>query len=370
MTQSVINADWISPPSESIVRIAQINPEGFKKFLKLSSDYDIDGPGVVQNRVKITSAVASALANSLGSTSHFWLERNRAYEEALTNRANSISGSLDTSIFKTDILTYFDHEFSKTEYGNSDLERILHFFAIGTSEELTQKYFDFGSEVDFYTSQAYNSENGAIAVWLRSVEQKAIMQRVPAYNEDALKKAIPKMRALVKMRQPKFYFQKLKQILNSCGVRLVYLPHPKKCPVSGVLINRGNDTPIIALTFRYLSDDHFWFTFFHEIGHLLDNCNANSNEEILLTGGDKNNRENFADEFAFRVLIPEGLEKALRTVALNKRAVIRLAVKNNLSPGIVVGQLQHMQRIPLSWMNGLKRRYTRPMLSSLLSEML
>ena len=26
---------------------------------------------------------------------------------------------------------------------------------------------------------------------------------------------------------------------------------------------------MIILSFRYLSDDHFWFTFFHEIGHLL-----------------------------------------------------------------------------------------------------
>ncbi|WP_416208177.1 ImmA/IrrE family metallo-endopeptidase [Halomonas sp.] len=26
---------------------------------------------------------------------------------------------------------------------------------------------------------------------------------------------------------------------------------------------------MLMLSFRYLSDDHFWFTVFHEIGHLL-----------------------------------------------------------------------------------------------------
>jgi hypothetical protein len=26
---------------------------------------------------------------------------------------------------------------------------------------------------------------------------------------------------------------------------------------------------MVILSFRYLSDDHFWFTFFHEIAHLL-----------------------------------------------------------------------------------------------------
>ena len=370
MTQSQLNADWISPPSESIARIAQINPEGLKEFLNLSSNNNIDGSGVVQNRVKITQIVATSLAISLGSTSEFWLERSRAYEEALTTRAQTLSGSLDTSIFEMDILSYFDHEFSRIEYGKNDFEKILHFFAIGTADELTSKYLDFGVEVDFHTSQAYSSENGAIAVWIRSVEQKSIMQQVCEYNESALTLAIPEMRSLVKLRKPSLYFEKLKSILNRCGIRLVYLPHPKKCPVSGVLIRRENEPPTIAVTFRYLSDDHFWFTFFHEIGHLLDNNSATQNETILLTEGEINSRENFADEYAYRVLIPENLEKALQKVALNKKAVIRLAIQNQLSPGIVVGQLQHMKRIPMSWMNGLKRRYTRSMLSSLLNESL
>lgn len=370
MTQSVINADWISPPSESIARIAEINPEGFKEFLRLSSSNNIDGVGVVQNRIRITETVATSLAVSLGSTSTFWLERSRAYEEALSNRAQTVSGCLDTSIFDTDILSYFDHEFSKTEYGNNDLERVLHFFAVGTSEELIRKYFEFDVEVDFHTSQTYNSETGAIAVWLRSVEQKSLMQRVPDYSESALRSAIPKMRSLVKLRQPALYFEKLKAIVNTCGIRLVYLPHPKKCPVSGVLIRRENEPPIIAVTFRYLTDDHFWFTFFHEVGHLLDSQNCNADETVMLTDGEFNNRENFADEYAYRVLVPEDVEKALQNVALNKKAVIRLAVQNSLSPGIVVGQLQHMRRIPMSWMNGLKRRYTRPMLSALLNEKL
>lgn len=370
MTQPVLDADWISPPSESITRIAQINPEGFKEFLNLSSNNDIDASGVVQNRVKITQNVATSLAASLGSTPDFWLERSRSYEEALTRRARSLSGSLDTSIFEMDILSYFDHEFSRIEYGQNDLEKILHFFAIGTTNELASKYLDFGAEVDFHTSQAYDSENGAIAVWIRSVEQKAIMQQVPEYSETALRDAVPEMRKLVKLRQPSMYFERLKNILNSCGVRLVYLPHPKKCPVSGVLIRRKNEPPTIAVTFRYLSDDHFWFTFFHEIGHLFDRDSTIRSETILLADGDINRRENFADDYAYRVLIPEVLEKALHKVALNKRAVIRLAIQNQLSPGIVVGQLQYMKRIPMSWMNGLKRRYTRSTLSSLLNESL
>lgn len=60
---------------------------------------------------------------------------------------------------------------------------------------------------------------------------------------------------------------------------------------------------MVILSFRYLSDDHFWFTFFHEIGHLL----LHKEDLTFIDGAESssNKMEKEANEFSERVLIPQ-----------------------------------------------------------------
>ena len=67
--------------------------------------------------------------------------------------------------------------------------------------------------------------------------------------------------------------------------------------------------------------------------------------------------EEEANSFAARTLIPADFQVELTSLPINQRAVIRLAVRLGVSPGIVVGQLQHLDRIGHEQLNGLKRRY-------------
>ncbi len=114
--------------------------------------------------------------------------------------------------------------------------------------------------------------------------------------------------------------------------------------------------PMILLSFRYLSDDQFWFTFFHEAGHLVlhgDRC-------IFLEGDDtlSTEEEDEANAFAANVLIPPELQAEMLRLPLNGRAVMRFVRKVGISPGIVVGQLQHYGCFRRNQLNNLKRRYT------------
>jgi len=109
------------------------------------------------------------------------------------------------------------------------------------------------------------------------------------------------------------------------------------------------------LSFRYLSDDHFWFTFFHEAGHLLLNDCA----ETFLEGLDVEDSqiEEAANAFAARTLIPANFEGEMLRLPLNGREVIRFAGRVGISPGIVVGQLQHRGHFTRRQLNDLKRKY-------------
>ena len=112
---------------------------------------------------------------------------------------------------------------------------------------------------------------------------------------------------------------------------------------------------MILLSFRYLSDDQFWFTFFHEAGHLL----LHNNKALFLEDGSDVTRdeENEANVFAENILVPPAMRSELATMPLTKQDIMRAAVRLGVARGIVVGQLQHMKRIKPSQFNYLKRRY-------------
>jgi HTH-type transcriptional regulator / antitoxin HigA len=112
---------------------------------------------------------------------------------------------------------------------------------------------------------------------------------------------------------------------------------------------------MIILSFRYLSDDHFWFTLFHEIGHLLlhkDSLTFIDGEEIALDDMEKE-----ANGFSEAVLIPEERREELIDLSPRRESIIKFAYSIGVSAGIVVGQMQNHKVIRQNQMNFLKRRF-------------
>jgi HTH-type transcriptional regulator/antitoxin HigA len=102
--------------------------------------------------------------------------------------------------------------------------------------------------------------------------------------------------------------------------------------------------------------DIFWFTFFHEAGHVL--LHDRKRFTILEDTGraePNNNLEQEADDFAGRVLLPHMFDARLATIRSQTQAVA-LAGEAGVHPGIVVGRLQHDGTIPHSHFNRLRIR--------------
>ena len=67
--------------------------------------------------------------------------------------------------------------------------------------------------------------------------------------------------------------------------------------------------------------------------------------------------EKQANEFSERVLIPENRRDELMDLRPGRDSIIRFAYSVGVSPGIVVGQMQHHKIINRNQMNFLKRRF-------------
>jgi HTH-type transcriptional regulator/antitoxin HigA len=147
----------------------------------------------------------------------------------------------------------------------------------------------------------------------------------------------------------------MKELCRGAGVALVLEPPISKTCLFGSARWSDVDRAIIQISLRMKTNDHFWWTFFHEAAHITLHRGKNFAD-------DKNSRgdgaEDAADRWAEEVLV--GRERFARFKAMHPRSEVQVkefAAGANLHPGIVVGMLQHAQIIPFSNLNKLKEKF-------------
>jgi Zn-dependent peptidase ImmA (M78 family) len=138
------------------------------------------------------------------------------------------------------------------------------------------------------------------------------------------------------------------------------VPELPKTRTSGATHWLNADKALIQLSLRYKTDDHLWFTFFHEAGHIL----LHGKRDFFLEGTgvvsvEAQEKENEANKFSADILIPpRDLQRFLTSIPqISKANIIEFANEIGIAPGIVVGRLQHDGLLPSSHCNDLKQRW-------------
>jgi hypothetical protein len=147
----------------------------------------------------------------------------------------------------------------------------------------------------------------------------------------------------------------VKELLAEAGVKFSIVRAPKGCTASGAVRLLSDGTPHMQLSFRFLSDDQFWFSLFHEIGHLL--LHFEQMPILENSGVEKDACEEEADEFAVGTIVPLPFREELLTLGGSRFPIINFAKKIGVAPGLIVGQLQHEGILRYNQMQFLKRRY-------------
>jgi len=134
------------------------------------------------------------------------------------------------------------------------------------------------------------------------------------------------------------------------GVAFVLVPEIKGATVSGAAKWLTANKAMICLNLRGKSNDRFWFTFFHEAGHIL---NDSKKETFIDVDYKDDPREQNANRFATNSLIPD--VHAARLSSLKSREKVETFAESiGIAPGIVVGRMQCEGHIPYSHLNYLK----------------
>ena len=229
---------------------------------------------------------------------------------------------------------------------------LLTFFGVASISAWQVKYGK--ANVAYRHSQSFESDESTLATWLRLAELDAERQRCTDYTESVFKRALEHVRRLTSAPVIQA-LDDTRSLLNHAGVALSLVKPLPKMRLSGAAWWLSPRRPVIALSARHKSDDHLWFTLFHEAAHLL--LHSKKNVFVDGTTGNGNDIENEANAWAAESLVPHDAWNRF-VVAGDYRAsnVRQFAQEQGIAPGIVVGRLQHERLLSWKGLNGLKVR--------------
>ena len=242
--------------------------------------------------------------------------------------------------------------FERPESDVETVSKLLAFFRVGSVEAWNARYGL--TNVAYRHSPCFKSNEAALATWLRLGEIEAESQVCADYSESRFKQAIRAIRSLTREEFTQALPQ-TKELCNEAGVALALVEPLPKTALSGAARWLSPRKAVIQLTARHKTDDHLWFSFFHEAAHVL----LHSKKGVFVdeTNGNGAELELEANEWASDTLIPQrAWHPFVARSPRSARAVKAFAEEQGIAPGIVVGMLQHKGHLPWTHLNALKVR--------------
>jgi HTH-type transcriptional regulator / antitoxin HigA len=307
---------------------------------------------IVQGVAPISPDAALALERVLGVPARFWnaLEANHQSRELqLSDRVVSQDDAAWLSYLPTKELQR--RGLIGRVANQADLrEQVLRFFGVASRPSWESVWT--APDAAFRRSKVFASDPFATAAWLRIGELQAIEVKTGPFDRSAFEAALQSIRSLMKS-DPKTFEPEMKRIAAEAGVVIVIVAEVKGSRVNGAARWLTASRALIQLSIRHRWEDVFWFSFFHEAGHLLLH---GKRETFIDDGKTRTSEEGEADAFAQEILIPRGYESDL----LRTRTVLQarsLASRLGVPPGIVIGRLHKEGLMPHNMGNEYRRRF-------------
>jgi plasmid maintenance system antidote protein VapI len=347
--------NWAVSPGSTVAAILSARSMSREVFAGLLGQSIESVQRLISGLEKVDEDLADRLASCLGSSSSFWLNRQTQYQEDLDRiRQNEANSSLECWVKQFPIRDMTDLGWIPKN-PSSVARECLKFFGVRDVASWQARYNGATAAASFRMTTSATANPGPVIAWLRWAELVADRIHCGNWDSNAFRVYLEQIKPLTWQKDPSTFLSRLRTICGKAGVAVVIARTPKGCPASGATRFLSSTKALMVLSFRYRSDDQFWFTFFHEAAHLL----LHKHSELFLEDGSDitADEEREANEFAQALIIPPMHTAEFRTLELTETAILRFSRKIGISPGLVVGQLQHCGRLGHQRFHSLKRHY-------------
>lgn len=345
--------EYIIPPGETIKELLESrNITQLDLSLKTGINKKTINE-IINGKAPISISTAQKLEYVFNIPASFWNNLERNYRETL-ERKKDFDSILEEEKYLEKI-PYLEMSkrgwdfITKTRDSFEKVKNLRKFFSVASLNFDT----DLKRKMAFRKSNNNNFSFESLYCWIRYGEIQANKEDCEKFDLEKLKLCVPEIKKLANKSFLEQY-DKIKKILNKCGIVLIFEPHLPNTYINGVTYKLNGEKGIIMISDRGKKDDILWFTLFHEIGHLL----RHGKKEIFIDmeNGENSLIETEADNFAKNSLIPCTEYQTFKKSLINEKNIIEFSKKINVTPGIVVGRLQKDGIIGWNQFNNLIER--------------
>lgn len=341
-TQNQYLPDYVSPPGETLQETLEALGMSQAELAERTGRPKKTINEIIVGKAAITSDTALQLERVLGVPATFWNNREQNYRDYLARRdeQNRLKQHIDwlkNLPVRAMIKAGWIQEFKDKTH---QLQEVLTFFGV-TSPRAWEDIWTV-QQAAFRKSKTFESDAFAVAAWLRRGEIEAREIVCEPFDADKFRSALKEIRSMT--HDPKLLQTAAKELCAAAGVAVVIISELPKARVCGAARWLTPYKALIQLSLRYKRADSLFFAFFHEAGHILLHPKRRVFLECSIE--EKDGIEHQADRFAVDWLIPsEKWQRFVDASEYSKSAVLQFSTEIEITPGIVVGRLQHEKLI-------------------------
>jgi len=330
------NPDYAVPPGETLKETIEFKGMTQKELSKRTGLTVQSINRIYNGEQPINYETANKLELVTGVPARFWNNLESKYREQLETvkelkRLNADISWLDSIPVSELTKRAFIKQYSEKAL---QLRETLKFFEVSSVSSWKEIWTE--PKVAARRSQCFESRIGHAATWIRIGEILAMDIDCKPFDKNLFKRALQTIRSLT-LKSPKEFVPQMIQICAQAGVAISLVPEMPKVPWNGATKWLTPKKAMIIINLRGKSEDKFWFSFFHEAGHVI-----NDNKKSLYINDHSDDPvEKRADEFAASILFPDGCRNQIPSL-ITKVQIKEFAKKIDLSPGIVAGQYQFL----------------------------
>ena len=335
------------PPGATIKEQLQMRNMSQKEFAERMDMTTKHISQLINGEVRLSPDVAVRLEMVLGVPAKFWNNLEAIYQDTLIKAKAENAMDADKELCKK----FPYNEMSKlgwvdeTRKLNERVMNLRKFFEVVNLGIISDKSLTGIA----YRRLAEPSENEySLLAWSQKAKLESRNISVAPINVRGLEENLKKIRAMT-LEDPEQFCSELEKLLNSCGIAIVFLPHLKGTFLHGATFYDGKKI-VLGITVRGKYADRFWFSLFHEIGHII--LGHIGQKEIT------EDDEKAADRFAADMLIPrEAFDCFIDNNLYTYQSITRFSSRIGVDCGIVVGRLQNDRIIKHDKFNELRTKY-------------
>jgi addiction module HigA family antidote len=292
---------------------------------------------LIRGEQRLSNDIAMKLSRLTGTTIGYWLNLQKGYDALVAEFESDKELENEKKVFE-----YLDYKYFRTNYGLQDHPRKKEAQIAETRGFLKVSSLTVLKKEDMAANFRSKLEmNEASIVKANAMVQiatnKALETEAPRFDKKKFEEAV--CYALTQTTNHKEFLKRIKKAFYDAGVIFVVLPNMAGSNTNGATKKVGNNI-MLMVNDRRLYADTFWFTLFHEIGHIMNGDFGISFEM------EKGEIEEKANTYAQNMLIdPTDYKEFLRQRRFDAESIKQFADRIGRDPGIVLGRLLNDKKV-------------------------